>query len=72
MIIEIKVKTKSDKNLIGIDENGNYFAHLTCLPIKGKANNNLIELLSEYSDVAKSRISIIKGLKSKNKIVEIK
>lgn len=38
---------------------------------EGKANKRLIEILSDYFKVSKSSISVIKGLKSKNKIIEI-
>lgn len=41
-------------------------------PIEGKANKELIKILSEYFDVPKSQISILVGDKSRNKIVEIK
>jgi len=37
----------------------------------GEANDALIEFLSENFNVAKSRIKIVKGLKSKNKLIEI-
>lgn len=38
---------------------------------EGRANQAVVELLSGYFDVPKSRISIIKGSKSKIKIVEL-
>lgn len=38
---------------------------------EGRANEAAVELLSNYFDMAKSRITIIKGHKSKNKIIEI-
>jgi uncharacterized protein (TIGR00251 family) len=38
----------------------------------GRANKRLVEILSEYFKVQKSSIVIAKGLKSRNKIIEIK
>lgn len=38
---------------------------------EGKANAAAIKLLSEYFGVPKSRISIIKGHASKNKVISI-
>ena len=38
---------------------------------EGEANKRLIEILAEYFEVPKSFISILRGFKSKNKIVEI-
>jgi len=41
-------------------------------PIEGKANKELINILSEHFKVSKSKISIISGDKSRNKVIEIK
>ncbi len=45
--------------------------YLTAVPIQGKANKELIKLLSEKLSVSKSKIKIIKGEKSKEKIIEV-
>jgi uncharacterized protein len=37
----------------------------------GKANKRLLEILSEYFNVPKSKISIVSGAKSRDKIVEV-
>lgn len=38
---------------------------------EGRANHAVVELLSRYFDIPKSRIAIVRGHTSKNKIVEI-
>lgn len=40
-------------------------------PEDGKANKAVLELLSEYFNVKKKKITIISGEKSRNKVVEI-
>ena len=40
-------------------------------PEGGKANNELIELMSKKLKVPKSNIRIVKGLTSRNKVIEI-
>jgi uncharacterized protein (TIGR00251 family) len=40
-------------------------------PEGGRANKKLIEILSEHFKVPKSKIYIVKGTRSKDKIVEI-
>jgi len=45
--------------------------YLTAVPVDGKANKELIKLLSEKLNVGKNKISIIKGEKSKEKIIEV-
>ena len=53
-----------------INEN-EFILQVKAPPKEGRANQEVIELLSEYFHVSKSRIKIIKGHKSKNKIMEI-
>lgn len=40
-------------------------------PVEGKANEEVIRFLSKQLKVPKSQIQIIKGLSSRNKLVEI-
>ena len=40
-------------------------------PKEGKANKELIKILSERYDIPKSKVFIIAGEKSRNKVVEI-
>ena len=41
------------------------------MPIDTKANEALIDLLNDYFNVPKNKITIRKGLRNKNKVVEI-
>lgn len=45
--------------------------YITAVPVDGKANKELIRLLSEVLNVSKSKINIIKGEKNKDKIIEV-
>ncbi len=73
MKIKITVKPRSSqKKLLPIDNNKQEFiAYLNSPPIDGKANEELISLISDYFDVPKSKIIFKSGLKSRQKIVEI-
>lgn len=71
MIVNIKVVAGAKKNLIK-KENDYLKAYISSPAIEGKANKALVELLSEYFRVKKEKISIIKGLNSSRKSVEIK
>ncbi len=37
----------------------------------GRANKRLVEILAEHFNISKSRVSIIRGTKSRNKTVQI-
>ncbi|APR99279.1 DUF167 domain-containing protein [Pajaroellobacter abortibovis] len=41
-------------------------------PIEGEANRVLLEILSDYYRVPKSRVEIVKGLRSRKKWIRIK
>lgn len=71
MRISIRVKPRSREEKIERTEDG-YIAYVKEQPIENKANRALIRLLSEYFGIPKSQIIISSGMKSKQKIVEIK
>ncbi len=70
MKINVRIKTRAKHEKVEKSENG-YIVYVNQPPIENKANKALVELLSSHFDVPKSRIRIIAGLKSKNKIIEI-
>jgi uncharacterized protein (TIGR00251 family) len=39
--------------------------------VGGRANKRLLEILAEHFKIPKSRISIVRGTKSRNKIVQV-
>jgi len=61
------------KNKNGNNENDLPFLkiYLTAIPVRGKANKELIKLLSRELNISKSKVRIIKGEKNKEKIIEI-
>ncbi|NLZ24472.1 DUF167 domain-containing protein [Candidatus Dojkabacteria bacterium] len=71
MIINVKVTTRSRKSDVKVSD-GVYLVSLKSLPFKNKANIELINTLSSYFNVSKSSIKILRGLKSRHKLVEIK
>ncbi len=71
VIIEIKVTPKSKCSKILLDKSGKLCAHLTSVPENGKANYELIKLLSKLIKVPQSNIEIISGLTSRLKKIKI-
>jgi len=68
---KVKVKPNSKQQKIEEQPDGSLTVHLKSPPVDGKANEELIKLLSEKFDVAKSHIRIKSGLSSRQKLVEI-
>lgn len=71
MIINVKVIPNAKKNQIK-QEDRFYKIHVTSLAVNNKANETLIEVLSKHFKIKKNLIKIIKGEKSRKKIVDIK
>ncbi|MDD5729720.1 MAG: DUF167 domain-containing protein [Candidatus Omnitrophica bacterium] len=70
MIIKIRVVPKASRNLVKKEE-GALKVYLTKPAYEGLANKQLIELLAEYLGVKKYQVNILKGDKSRDKLVEI-
>ncbi len=71
MKISVTIKPKSRVEKVEKTNSG-YIVQVKEQPIENKANKALIKALAGYFDVPKSRIEIVSGMKSKQKIVEIR
>lgn len=76
MIINVKVIPNAKKEIVTeeVDLFGEktYKVKTSKLPENGKANESVLELLSKHFNVRKNQITVIKGLTSTNKQIEIK
>lgn len=71
MKIFVKAHPRAKNNLVEKIGENHFEVSVTAPPIKGLANKAIIELLSEYFDVAKSQIELVSGFSSKIKVFEI-
>ncbi|MEI6040360.1 MAG: DUF167 domain-containing protein [Candidatus Berkelbacteria bacterium] len=71
MKIKVKVKTNAREDLVELIDENEYLVKTKELPINGRANLAVIELLAEYFDKPKSLIQIDSGFGSKTKIIEV-
>lgn len=72
MIITVHVKPHSRQNKIEWIDDETAKISVTAAPEKGKANDAVIEVLSDDLKVAKSLIEIVRGKTTRIKQVEIK
>ena len=70
MKITIKVIPGASKNAWS-DESGSIKVYLMAPPQEGKANTALVKFLAKHFGVRPCAIEILKGLKSRHKIVNI-
>lgn len=69
-IFNVRVTPHAKQNKV-VDVDGVLRVYTTTAPENGRANSAVIELLSDYFDVPKSKINIIKGLTGRDKVVTI-
>lgn len=71
MIIKVKVTPNSKVELVQRTGPSDYALKVRERAIEGRANAAVIALLSSYFKVKRSSVSIIKGAKGREKIVEV-
>ena len=67
----VQVKTRSKKEGVSQGPQGELIVAVNVPPIEGRANERVIELLSDHLGVPKSRIHLIRGEKSKQKVFRV-
>ena len=70
MIVCIRVIPKASRNLVK-KENDTLKVYVTRPPQDGRANTQVIDLLSAYFKVKKYQLKIVKGERSRDKLIEI-
>lgn len=70
MKIDVKVTPKAAAEKV-VESNGKLRVYVTVAPVDGKANKAVIKLLAKRFGVTPSRISILRGETSRNKLIEI-
>ena len=71
MLINVHVLPRSKKDEVIKQDNKNYRVRLIDPPVDNRANRELVALLAKYFGVSKNAVRIIRGLRSRNKIIEI-
>jgi uncharacterized protein len=71
MRIQVKVKPRSKQSKVEKQADGSYKVWVREIPDKGKANEAVVEALSDFFIVPKSKITILSGQTSSTKIIEV-
>ena len=72
MLVTVHAKPGARQNRIVKQlDDSTYVIEVTALPIEGKANKALIELLAEHFNVSKTRIELKRGATTRIKQLEI-
>ena len=71
LCLKVYVQPGASKSSISGKHDGYLKIRIISPPVEGKANEALVEFLSETLGVRKSRIEILEGLKSRKKLLRI-
>ncbi len=71
MKIFVKAKPRVKEEKIQKIDESHYLVSVKEPPVKGEANRAIIKALAEYFKISPSRVNIVSGHTSKNKIIEI-
>lgn len=71
--MRVLVRVKANSKIEAVEKTGDnvFLVRVKAPAIEGRANSAVIKAMAEYFDVPRSRISVIHGLKNKNKLLEI-
>jgi uncharacterized protein len=71
VLLTIKAKPGSRASELHQGIDGTWIAHLKAQPVDGKANEELIRLVATHFSVARSVVSVKRGVSSRTKVVQI-
>ena len=70
-LLFVKVQPRASKNAIGLPQGSELKIHVIAPPVDAAANEALVELLAETFDCGRNRIEIVRGQKSRHKILKL-
>ena len=70
-IIRVRVQPKASRNQVAGYDEGTLRLRVTAPPAQGKANAGVIALLAKTLGVNKSKLQIIRGQRSRDKVVSV-
>jgi len=69
--IKVRVQPKSSRNQVDGFQDGALRVRVTAAPAEGQANAAVIAILAKTLGVSKSRLEIIRGYSSRDKVVSV-
>ena len=69
MLLDVRVHARSKLNVVEMSDDGSVRVRVTASPEKGKANDAVVKLLADRLGTPKSSIAIVRGHRSRNKVV---
>lgn len=71
LMLEIKVMPQSGRSTLMLDKAGILKCFIKAAPEKGKANEEVVEIIAKIADVSKGAVEIVSGWTSRKKLIRI-
>lgn len=71
LILEFKIVTQSGRMSLVLDKSGILKCFIKAAPEKGKANEEVIELIAKALKIPKGAVEIVSGWTSRKKVIRI-
>ena len=70
MYLKVKVHPNSKKDEVLKKSDDSFEIFVRAKPVDGKANDAVLELLSDHLNIPRSKIRLLRGADSRNKLLE--
>jgi hypothetical protein len=70
-LINVKAVPNAKKTQLAGEYNGALKVKVAAVPEDGKANDEIVDFFSDVFDINKSQIEIVKGFKSRHKVIKL-
>jgi uncharacterized protein YggU (UPF0235/DUF167 family) len=70
-LLSVRLTPRAARERLAAGPDGDYVAHVTAPPVDGAANDALRRLLAKAAGVAPSRVTIVRGQRSRRKVVRV-
>jgi uncharacterized protein YggU (UPF0235/DUF167 family) len=70
-LLSVRLTPRAARERLATGPDGGYVAHVTAPPVDGAANEALRRLVAKAAGVAPSRVSVVRGQRSRQKVVRV-
>jgi len=71
MNLRVRVQPRAKRNALVPWQDGQWKLYVTAPAVEGQANEACVEYLARTFEISRSRVSIVSGEKSRNKVVSL-
>jgi uncharacterized protein len=70
-LLNVRLTPRAARAKLVAAPDGGYAAHVTAPPVEGAANDALCKLVAKAAGVAPSRVNVVRGQRSRQKVVRV-